>query len=74
MSKFENLSQDESENLNENVTIRRKRRKRKLNLPAEIKENPKLRKYWQRRFSLFHKFDEGVKLDEGTTTNTQTFI
>nr|XP_022900119.1 uncharacterized protein LOC111413393 [Onthophagus taurus] len=48
----------------ETVTIRKKKRKRKINLPPEIRENPNLKKYWSRRFSLFHKFDEGIKLDE----------
>lgn len=45
--------------------IRKKRRKRKLNYPPEIKENPKLRKYFAKRFTLFSKFEEGIKLDEG---------
>lgn len=44
---------------------RKKKRKRKINYPPEIKENPKLKKYWQRRFSLFNQFDMGIKLDEG---------
>ncbi|KAK9880755.1 hypothetical protein WA026_013077 [Henosepilachna vigintioctopunctata] len=43
---------------------RRKRRK-KIQYPAEIKENPKLKKFWHRRLSLFSRFDEGIKLDEG---------
>nr|CAI5848253.1 unnamed protein product [Callosobruchus analis] len=43
---------------------KRKKRKRKPFLPPEIKENAKLRKYWHRRFSLFSKFDQGIKLDE----------
>ncbi|KAB0796146.1 hypothetical protein PPYR_10207 [Photinus pyralis] len=43
---------------------RRKKRKRKLDLPLEIAENPKLRKFWQRRYTLFSKFDEGIRLDE----------
>ncbi|KAK9880754.1 hypothetical protein WA026_013077 [Henosepilachna vigintioctopunctata] len=42
---------------------RRKRRK-KIQYPAEIKENPKLKKFWHRRLSLFSRFDEGIKLDE----------
>ncbi|KRT83541.1 methyltransferase, partial [Oryctes borbonicus] len=63
IGKYGNVSQEESEKITENVT-RKRRRKRKLNLPSEIKENPKLRKYWQRRFSLFNKFDQGIKLDE----------
>lgn len=33
-------------------------------MPSEIKENTHLRKYWIKRFSLFHKFDLGIKLDE----------
>lgn len=35
------------------------------NLPPEIAKNPKLRKYWMRRYRLFSKFDEGIQLDEG---------
>nr|XP_018898909.1 PREDICTED: trimethylguanosine synthase isoform X1 [Bemisia tabaci] len=34
------------------------------NLPPEIAKNPKLRKYWMRRYRLFSKFDEGIQLDE----------
>ncbi|CAH1282036.1 unnamed protein product [Diabrotica balteata] len=46
-------------------TTKRKRRKRKQPmLPPEIKNNTKLRKYWRKRFSLFSKFDMGIKLDE----------
>lgn len=44
---------------------KRKKRKKKPSFPPEIKENSKLRKYWHRRFSLFSKFDRGIKLDEG---------
>ncbi|KAI4471625.1 s-adenosylmethionine-dependent methyltransferase related [Holotrichia oblita] len=63
VSKFDNVSQEEGDKATDNV-VRKRRRKRKLNLPTEIKENPKLRKYWERRFSLFNKFDQGIKLDE----------
>ncbi|XP_045463488.1 uncharacterized protein LOC123673103 [Harmonia axyridis] len=45
------------------VPKKRKRRK-KLNIPSEIKENPKLKKYWLKRFTLFRRFDQGIKLDE----------
>lgn len=48
----------------EEKRMKKIRRRNKLALPAEIKDNPKLRKYWHRRFSLFSKFDEGIKLDE----------
>lgn len=43
---------------------KRKKRKRKFDLPLEIAANPKLRKFWQRRYTLFSKFDEGIWLDE----------
>lgn len=43
---------------------KKKKRKKKPFYPAEIKENTKLKKYWHRRFSLFSKFDQGIKLDE----------
>lgn len=59
--KTSQLSADESLQYNN----RKKKRKRKINFPSEIKENPKLKKYWHRRFSLFSKFDMGIKLDEG---------
>lgn len=50
------------------VILKRRRRKKKVVLPAEIRENPHLRKYWHKRFSLFSKFDEGIQLDEGKTS------
>ncbi|XP_056642517.1 trimethylguanosine synthase [Diorhabda sublineata] len=53
------------EKIEEVQTTKRKRRKRKQpQYPPEIKNNSKLRKYWQKRFSLFSKFDMGIKLDE----------
>lgn len=42
-----------------------KKTKKKCLFPPEIKDNPKLQKYWRKRYSLFHKFDHGIKLDEG---------
>ncbi|XP_063915010.1 trimethylguanosine synthase-like isoform X3 [Zophobas morio] len=48
----------------EEVIPKRKKRKKKIAVPPEIKENAYLRKYWHRRFNLFSKFDEGIKLDE----------
>ncbi|GJQ78943.1 hypothetical protein Trydic_g110 [Trypoxylus dichotomus] len=63
LDKYGTASQEESDKVTENV-IRKRRRKRKLILPPEIKENPKLKKYWLRRFSLFNRFDQGIKLDE----------
>ncbi|XP_026325186.1 trimethylguanosine synthase [Hyposmocoma kahamanoa] len=33
-------------------------------MPPELAGDPKMRKYWRRRHSLFHRFDEGIKLDK----------
>ncbi|XP_066154913.1 uncharacterized protein [Euwallacea fornicatus] len=43
---------------------RSKKCKRKVAYPPEIEANSKIRKFWLRRFSLFRKFDEGIKMDE----------
>ncbi|CAH0694308.1 unnamed protein product [Spodoptera exigua] len=32
-------------------------------MPAEVEEDPVLHKYWRKRHILFHRFDEGIKLD-----------
>lgn len=45
-------------------SITKKKRKRKPVYPPEIRDNSQLKKYWHKRFSLFKKFDQGVKLDE----------
>lgn len=61
----ESVSPTVEKKIEEVQTSKRKRRKRKQRqYPPEIKNNAKLRKYWQKRFSLFSKFDLGVKLDE----------
>ncbi|XP_069702009.1 uncharacterized protein Tgs1 isoform X2 [Periplaneta americana] len=48
-----------------------KKKKKKQNkraslasLPEEVATNKLLQKYWIRRYQLFSKFDEGIKLDE----------
>ncbi|CAH1638859.1 unnamed protein product [Spodoptera littoralis] len=32
-------------------------------MPAELREDPRMHKYWKKRHSLFHRFDEGIQLD-----------
>ncbi|CAH0584083.1 unnamed protein product [Chrysodeixis includens] len=32
-------------------------------MPPELRDDPKMYKYWKKRHSLFHRFDEGIKLD-----------
>lgn len=60
------VTSPKSEGRTEEMSVpKRKKRKKKPFFPPEIKENAKLRKYWHRRFSLFSKFDQGIKLDEG---------
>lgn len=34
-------------------------------LPTEIQKDISLLKYWHKRFRLFKKFDQGIKLDKG---------
>lgn len=34
-------------------------------LPVEIQKDLSLIKYWHKRFRLFKKFDQGIKLDKG---------
>lgn len=34
-------------------------------LPVEIQKDLSLLKYWHKRFRLFKKFDQGIKLDKG---------
>ncbi|XP_030765571.1 trimethylguanosine synthase [Sitophilus oryzae] len=43
---------------------RKKMKKKKVMYPPEVKACQKIKKYWSRRFSLFSRFDEGIKLDE----------
>ncbi|KAF5294600.1 hypothetical protein FQA39_LY13359 [Lamprigera yunnana] len=47
-----------------NLKKRKNKKCKRPNVSTEIKANPKLKKYWHRRYSLFSKFDEGIKLDE----------
>ncbi|GBP37832.1 Trimethylguanosine synthase [Eumeta japonica] len=50
-----------------NKRRRRKRRRsplpRGVALPPEFLDDPRIMKYWKKRHSLFHRFDEGIKLD-----------
>ncbi|XP_049874551.1 trimethylguanosine synthase [Pectinophora gossypiella] len=52
------------------TAIKRKRRQKRYKLDSDISEmppelagDPKMIKYWKKRHSLFHRFDEGIKLD-----------
>ncbi|XP_045517367.1 trimethylguanosine synthase [Pieris brassicae] len=55
------------------LTKRRRRQKRHSkydleecnapHIPEELRGDPKMMKYWKKRHSLFHRFDEGIKLD-----------
>lgn len=44
---------------------KRKQSKRNISLPVEIDNDKTLLKYWLKRYRLFSKFDQGVKLDRG---------
>lgn len=51
---------------------RRKIRKREVNIRAKCRADkesqpiisPKVKKYWRQRYSLFSRYDEGIKMDE----------
>lgn len=59
----QNVSVNE-EPLNEILKPKRKPySKKKRNLPEQIRNHPELWKYWAKRYRLFSKFDEGIKLD-----------
>lgn len=42
---------------------KRKQNKRHVSLPPEVAGDRTMMKYWVKRYSLFSKFDEGIKLD-----------
>lgn len=44
---------------------RRKQVQRHISLPKEIMSDKTLMKYWFKRYKLFSKFDEGIRLDRG---------
>ncbi len=44
---------------------RKKRRRRIPPMPEEISADQELHKYWNQRYRLFSKYDEGIKLDRG---------
>lgn len=44
---------------------RKKQSKKNISLPVEIFGDKSLMKYWLKRYHLFSKFDEGVKMDRG---------
>ncbi|XP_008202575.1 trimethylguanosine synthase [Nasonia vitripennis] len=46
------------------VRKNKKRPKKKSMLPEYVQKNPILKKYWAKRYRLFSKFDEGIKLDD----------
>lgn len=64
---------DEEEIIEDSRKQKKKRKKQKKgnrsSLPPEILENKQLLKYWYRRYQLFSKFDNGIKLDTGKYFN-----
>ncbi|CAG5097607.1 Similar to TGS1: Trimethylguanosine synthase (Homo sapiens) [Cotesia congregata] len=42
---------------------RRKQTKRNVSLPVEVDNDRELMKYWVKRYRLFSRFDQGIKLD-----------
>jgi trimethylguanosine synthase len=67
----DNFSLEEEEKVVKKSQQQKKKKKKQnkktslTSLPEEVASNKMLRKYWIRRYQLFSKFDEGIKLDEG---------
>ncbi|XP_054288289.1 trimethylguanosine synthase-like isoform X2 [Macrosteles quadrilineatus] len=58
--------QERREYKSKNVQKRKKKKqfKKKSAIPDVVIANPKIQKFWRRRYHLFSKYDEGIKLDE----------
>jgi len=50
---------------------KKRRRKKPLRAQPPVEITPAIRKYWNQRYLLFSRFDEGVQLDEGARTRTR---
>ncbi|XP_043502074.1 trimethylguanosine synthase [Polistes fuscatus] len=62
-----NINMDVDEKSSIKKTLKKKRRKQSkssiISFPAEINNDKSLMKYWIKRYHLFSKFDQGIKLD-----------
>jgi hypothetical protein len=67
----ENVSVEDEDKVTKKSQQQKKKKKKQNKrtsltaLPEEVASNKILRKYWIRRYQLFSRFDEGIKLDEG---------
>ena len=67
----ENFSVEDEDKVTKKSQQQKKKKKKQnkkmplTSLPEEVALNKILRKYWIRRYQLFSKFDEGIRLDEG---------
>lgn len=53
------------QSLNKKEKKKKRKGKFQMSIPVEIANDKVLKKYWYKRFSLFHLFDFGVRLDRG---------
>uniref|UniRef100_T1JFH1 Trimethylguanosine synthase n=1 Tax=Strigamia maritima TaxID=126957 RepID=T1JFH1_STRMM len=76
---IEDKSENYVENVvkDENLTIKCRKKTKKRNkkrfrpeIPSEIASNPDLIKYWQQRYRIFSKFDDGIEMDEESWFST----
>lgn len=65
------VNQEKRETKGKSQPKRRKKKQLKKKMiveanrwPQEIDSNQQLKKYWYKRYSLFSRFDEGIKMDE----------
>ncbi|XP_021933862.1 uncharacterized protein LOC110836698 isoform X3 [Zootermopsis nevadensis] len=66
----EKFCEEEQEKVTKKSQQQKKKKKKQnkrmslTSLPEEVASNKILRKYWVRRYQLFSRFDEGIKLDD----------
>ncbi|XP_045767037.1 trimethylguanosine synthase isoform X1 [Maniola jurtina] len=71
---LDSKNEENADEVTENTSqIKRRRRQKRYSkveenydtsdMPPELLDDPKMYKYWKKRHSLFHRFDEGIKLD-----------
>lgn len=70
-AKAQDTSSSDDDNCVVKETLKKKKRKtikknKEQNYPKEIEENLALRKYYDKRYFLFSKYEEGIQMDSGT--------
>lgn len=69
-NEIQNMKLSDEDSIKKTLKKKRKKQsKRNISLPIEIDNDKTLIKYWLKRYRLFSKFDQGIKLDRGMFFN-----